>query len=52
MTLVWLVVWFIFNLIGDKEPLRFDPVNIWAGLLILAVALDLSKQHARMGKRR
>jgi hypothetical protein len=52
MTLVWLIVWFIFNLIGDKEPLTFDPVNVWAGTLILAAALDLGKQHTRVGKRR
>jgi hypothetical protein len=52
MTLVWLIVWFIFNLIGDKEPLTFDPVNVWAGTLILAVALDLGKQHTPARKRR
>lgn len=45
MTLVWFVVWFVFNLIGDREPLRFDPVNFWAGALLLVVALDLSKSH-------
>ena len=46
MTLIWFVVWFICNLIGDKEPLTFDPVNWWAGTLLLTVALDLSRQHA------
>jgi hypothetical protein len=45
VTLVWFVVWFVFNLVGDKEPLRFDPVNFWAGALLLVVALDLSKTH-------
>ncbi len=46
MTLVWFVVWLIANLIGDEEPLLLDPVNVWAGTLILAVALDLGWQHA------
>jgi hypothetical protein len=46
MTLIWLLIWFIANSIGDSEPLRFDPVNVWAGTLILAVALDLGKHHA------
>ena len=46
MTLVWFIVWLIANLIGDDEPLTFDPVNWWAGTLILAAALDLSRQHA------
>ena len=46
MTLVWFVVWLICNLIGDKEPLLFDPVNWWTGTLILVIALDLGRQHA------
>ena len=46
MTLIWFVVWLISNLIGDKESLTFDPVNWWAGILLLTVALDLSRQHA------
>jgi hypothetical protein len=45
VTLVWFVVWFVFNLIGDEEPLTFDPVNFWAGSLLFVVALDLSKTH-------
>jgi hypothetical protein len=52
MTLAWLAVWFIFNLIGDKEPLLFDPVNVWTGTLILAIGLDLGRQHTGMAKRR
>jgi hypothetical protein len=27
MTLIWFVVWLISNVIGDHEPLLFDPVN-------------------------
>ena len=51
MTLIWFVVWLVFNLIGDEEPLTFDPVNWWAGALLLTVALDLSRQHAPVGRR-
>ncbi len=46
MTVIWFVVWLIFDLVGDREPLDFAPVNWWAGLLLLAVALDLGRQHA------
>lgn len=46
MTLIWLVVWFIANNVGGREPLLVDPVNVWAGTLILAVALDLGSHHA------
>ncbi len=51
MTLVWFVIWFISDRIGDREPLTFDPVNAWAWTLMLVVALDLSRQHAR-GRRK
>jgi hypothetical protein len=46
MTLVWFVIWLAANTIGDHEPLLFDPVNWWAGTLLLVVALDLARQHA------
>jgi hypothetical protein len=46
MTLLWFVIWLISTLVGDSEPLTFDPVNWWAGTLLLAVALDLSSHHA------
>ncbi len=46
MTLLWFVVWLVFNLVGDREPLEFDPVTVWPGWLLLAVALDLGRQHA------
>jgi hypothetical protein len=46
VTLIWFVIWLIFNLVGDKEPLVLDPVNVWAATLILALALDLGRQHA------
>lgn len=47
MTLIWFIVWFIANLVGTREPLLFDPVNVWTGTLLLAVALDLGAAHAR-----
>jgi hypothetical protein len=46
MTIAWFVIWFVSNLIGDSEGLTFDPVNAWAGTLILCIALDLGRQHA------
>ena len=46
MTLIWFVVWIVANNVGDGEPLVFDPVNVWVGALLLAVALDLARQHA------
>ena len=46
MTLIWFVVWLICDLVGDRESLTFDPVNWWAGSLLLVIALDLARQHA------
>ena len=43
MTLVWFVVWLVADRIGDREELLFDPVNIWAGALLLALALDVGR---------
>jgi hypothetical protein len=51
MTLLWFVIWLISDLIGSREPLLFDPVNVWAGTLLAAVALDLASIHAHGGKR-
>jgi hypothetical protein len=42
MTFIWFVIWLIANNVGGHEPLTADPVNAWAGTLILAIALDLS----------
>jgi hypothetical protein len=44
MTLIWFLVWLIANNVGGHEPLQLDPVNVWAGTLILAIALDLGRQ--------
>jgi hypothetical protein len=43
MTIVWFVVWLIANNVGDHETLVFQPVNWWAGTLILALALDINR---------
>ena len=43
MTIVWFAIWLIANNVGGHEPLRIDPVNAWAGTLVLAVALDLAR---------
>jgi hypothetical protein len=51
MTLLWFFVWLIANLIGDEEGLTFDPVNFWAGWLLLALALDLAGAHAKRARR-
>ena len=45
MTLLWFIIWFVCNLIGDKEPIELTPVNWWAGTLLFAIAIDLSKTH-------
>jgi hypothetical protein len=46
VTLIWFVIWLIADVLGDTAPLVFDPVNWWAGTLLLAIALDLGRQHA------
>jgi hypothetical protein len=46
LALIWFVVWLIANVVGGSEPLMFDPLNWWAGTLMLVVVLDLSRQHA------
>lgn len=50
MTLIWFIVWLIWNTIGDHEPLTADPVNFWAGSLIFAIAVDLGAHHAAGGR--
>ena len=47
MTFVWFVIWLIANNVGGHAPLLLDPVNVWMGALILALALDLAGHHAR-----
>ena len=43
MTVVWFVVWLVADRIGDREAVLFDPLNIWAATLVLAVALDVNR---------
>lgn len=43
MTLLWFIVWVIADNVDDREPLRLDPVNWWAGALLLAIALDINR---------
>jgi hypothetical protein len=50
MTLVWFIIWLVANTVGDHAPLRWDPVNVWAGTLLLAIAVDLSRQHVNVGR--
>jgi hypothetical protein len=52
MTLLWFVVWLIADIVGGREPLRLDPVNIWTGSLILAIALDLNRPRPELGRGR
>ena len=46
MTLLWLIVWFVADRIGDREALVLDPENVWVGNLILAVGLVDAPPHA------
>ena len=46
MTVVWFVIWVVADHVGDRAPLRINPVNLWTTALLLAIALDLSRQHA------
>lgn len=50
MTFIWFVIWFIANSVGGNEVLTGDPMNAWAGTLILAIALDLGGSHAASAK--
>lgn len=50
MSVIWFVVWLIANNVGDHDPLRFDPLNLWAATLILAIALDINRPAAFGGR--
>jgi len=52
MTLIWFIIWLIANTLGDHAPLLWNPVNVWAGTLLLAIAVDLSRQHVPAGRGR
>lgn len=50
VTLIWFVIWFLADRIGDREPLLLDPVNVWAATLVLALALDVGRAGGVPGK--
>jgi hypothetical protein len=52
VTVIWFVVWLVADMVGDREPLLFDPPNWWAATLLLAIALDINRPQvmARRGK--
>ena len=50
MTLLWFFVWLIFDVIGDREPLVFDPVNFWAGALLVSLAVDVGRASGVPGR--
>jgi len=50
MTLIWFVIWFVADRIGDREALLLDPVNVWAGTFLLALALDVGRAGGVPGK--
>jgi hypothetical protein len=50
VTIAWLAIWFIANLIGGSEPLNLDPVNAWTATLILAIAIDLNRPRPELGQ--
>lgn len=52
MTLLWFIVWLIADNVGTREPLLLDPVNIWSGTLLLAIAVDLSRPRPELGRRK
>ncbi len=51
MTLLWLVIFFVADIIGGSESLKIDPVNAWTVTLILAVAIDLNRPRPELGGR-
>jgi hypothetical protein len=50
MTLIWLLIWFVFDRVGDREALLLDPVNVWTATLLLAIALDVGRAGGVPGK--
>jgi len=51
MTLIWFLFWFVADRVGDRAPVQFDPANTWGWTLLLAIALDLARQHAPLPSR-
>jgi hypothetical protein len=51
MSVLWFIAWLISDHVGDHERLTFDPVNVWAGTLLLAAALDVGRPHVAQRRR-
>jgi hypothetical protein len=51
MTIVWFAVWLIANVTGEHAPLTFDPVNVWTGTLVLALAIDVNRPRVSPRRR-
>ena len=47
MTSVWFIAWIITISFITDSPIQFDPVNVWATLLLLAIAIDLAGAQAK-----
>lgn len=47
MTFLWFIAWIITNSFITESPIQFDPVNVWATLLLLAIAIDLAGAQAK-----
>ena len=47
MTFLWFIAWIITNSFITDSPIQFDPVNVWATLLLLAIAIDLAGAQAK-----
>ena len=47
MTFLWFIAWIITNSFIADSPIQFDPVNVWATLLLLAIAIDLAGAQAK-----
>ena len=50
MTLIWLFIWLIADRSAIARRCCGTPVNIWAGTLLLAIAVDLGRQHVPSGR--
>jgi hypothetical protein len=50
MTVIWFVIWLIANNVGGNAALTFDPLNVWAATLILALALDVNRPQVFPGR--
>ena len=54
LPLFWSAIWSVAALVADRAPLTASPANLWTETLLLAVAIDLARQHgaAAVGRKR